>query len=157
MFGKGREETARLLGSTIGIRGFISCSALINGRYLWDSNKQIEKKKSVRFDYHILEPGILLLCMVTRLFVTRFHKKKGKNSKCLLAGFRVTRVYPDPASAENRVGGGFWDNLPPTVSKIPLVIALFWTLKIFIMDGWMDGIIFFFFFFFILLRYIANV
>ena len=103
MFGRGREETARLLGSTVGIRGFISCLALIDERYLCDSYKKSKKKKPVRFAHHILDPGITLLCMVTRVFVTRFHQKKGKNSKCLLAGFRVTRVYPDPANAENRV------------------------------------------------------
>ena len=34
--------------------------------------------------------------------------KKRQKIKYLLAGFRVTRVCPDPANAENRVGLGVW-------------------------------------------------
>ena len=37
---------------------------------------------------YILNPVIILLCIVIRL-----HEKKGKKSKCLLAGFLVTRLW----------------------------------------------------------------
>ena len=65
--------------------------------------KKSKEKKPDRFAHHILDPGIILLYMVTRIFVIRFHQKKVNNSKCLHAGFRVTRVCPDPPSVENRV------------------------------------------------------
>ena len=76
--------------------------ALIGADYL--GIRYVKSQEATYYVYKMF-PGNtnILVCIVTRVFMTRLWRKKIKNRTACLQVFEVTRVRGDPANAENRV------------------------------------------------------